>query len=104
MQTKRYQCDLSVSISVLILNNLLPNQLQLTYLMMSNNKPATKNINKAAVNSSVTNRPTKLGEGAARPGTTPNKPPLKREELRAQSPTPPTMIQQHHLMTPNSTN
>lgn len=65
---------------------MLPNQLQLTYLMMSNNKPATRNINKAAVKSSVTNRPTdsaKLGEGAARPATTPNKPPLKRGRVES---------------------
>lgn len=54
--------------------------------MMSNNKPTTKNINKAAVKSSVTNRPTdsaKLGEGAARPATTPNKPPLKRGRVES---------------------
>lgn len=68
---------------------MLPTQLKLTNLMMSNNKPATKNTkntNKAAVKSSVTNRPTdsaQLGEGAARPATTPNKPPLKRGRVES---------------------
>lgn len=54
--------------------------------MMSNNKPATKNINKAAVKSSLTNRPTnsaKLGEGAARPATTINNPSLKRGRVES---------------------
>lgn len=50
--------------------------------MMSNNKPATKNINKAAVKSSVTDS-AKLAEGAARPATSPNKPPFKRVRVES---------------------